>query len=397
MKTKIADLVQRSEALLPELIELRRHFHRYPELSFEEKKTSEKIHGMLRDLNVYDIETGVGGYGLIATLKLGEGPVIGVRADVDALPIQEQTGHSWASEIPGVMHACGHDAHMAILLGTAKLLAENVKNPALRGTVKFIFQPAEEKADQYGDTGAVKMLASGKLDCLDRVLALHMCPWLSTGEIQVHDGPSMANNDEFVLTITGSGGHAGYPHQVIDPVWISTFILQAIYSLNGRKVNPLEVGTISVGEIHAGHASNIIPQIVAIRGTIRSYTEEVREKLIQEIEGAARMAHTLGGDYELKIQKGEPALENHPEINNVIKQAAEGLKIIDAPFGMGSEDFSHITAKFPGAMFFLGCKLDEERSLHQPDFDIDEEAMAVGVRIFMTSIHQLLTDKGGVG
>ncbi|UOQ45108.1 amidohydrolase [Halobacillus salinarum] len=390
MTIKVTDLASQVEDLYPKLVELRRHFHSFPELSFSERMTSEKILLELKALDAFEIESGVGGHGIIATLNMGEGPIIGLRADMDALPIQEQSKESFTSRHPGVMHACGHDAHMAILLGTAKLLAEAAHSEFLQGTVKLIFQPAEEDCDEKGDTGAVKMLNSGKLERLDRVLALHMCPWRETGSIQIHDGPSMANNDNFELAINGSGGHAGYPQHVTDPVWISTFILQALYSLNSRKVNPLDVGTLSVGEIHAGHSNNVIPHTVNIKGTMRSYTSEVRELLVQELKQTAQIVTTMGGSFELDIQKGEPALVNHPEINQVIRKAAEGLRIVEEPFGMGSEDFSHMTAKYPGALFFLGCGLDPERSLHHPEFDIDERAMVHGVTIFMKSIQHLL-------
>ncbi|WP_318036165.1 M20 metallopeptidase family protein [Halobacillus amylolyticus] len=286
MTTKTTDLVERSVEILPEIIKWRRHFHQFPELSFQEKATSETIVQILRSFDVYTIETKVGGYGVVATLTSGEErPVIGLRADMDALPIYEQTELSYSSKHPGVMHACGHDAHIAILLGAAKLLAEDAKNGLFKGTVKLIFQPAEENCDVLGETGAMKMLESGALDDVEAVFALHVCPWLKSGEIQVNDGPSMANNDDFHLIIKGNGGHGGYPHHTNDPVWMSTYLLQALYSLNGRRVDPLEVGTISVGQIHAGEANNVIPGLVEIQGTVRSYKNEVRELLIKEIGG----------------------------------------------------------------------------------------------------------------
>ncbi len=394
VKTKKAGLVTRSEALQKQLVNWRRDFHQYPELSFQEKRTSEKVLSVLQNQKAYSIDTGVGGYGIIATLKNGEGPTIGLRADMDALPIGEQSYRPWSSKTPGVMHACGHDAHTAILMGVSLLLAEDAAKDQFKGTVKLIFQPAEESCDENGETGALKMLHSGKLDDLDAVLALHMCPWRQTGEIQYHDGPSMANNDEFHLTIKGNGGHAGYPHHVQDPIWMATYILQALYSCNGRKVDPLEVGTISVGQIHAGEANNVIPHEVEIKGTMRSYTDEVREKLITEIHRIANIVTALGGGHDLRIFKGEPALLNDSSINEIIRKSAGSMKIYNEPFGMGSEDFSHFTRQTPGAMFFLGCALENERKLHRPDFDIDEAAMVDGVRILMESTYRLL-ERGG--
>nr|WP_202412371.1 M20 family metallopeptidase [Halobacillus litoralis] len=385
----------RSDQIFDDLVGWRRDFHRFPELSFQEKRTSEKLEEILESFQEFEIEKNVGGYGIIATVSHGEGPVVGIRADMDALPITETTGVSWASHNPGVMHACGHDAHMAILLGIAKLLAEDAKAGRFQGTVKLIFQPAEESCDEAGETGALKMLASGKFQHMDAILSLHMCPWRKFGEIQWNDGPSMANNDEFHLRIEGSGGHAGYPQHVKDPIWMSTYVLQALYSINGRKVNPMDVGTISVGQVHAGEASNVIPGIVEIQGTLRSYKDDVREMLGNEIRQAAKIVSALGGKYSLRIHHGEPSLINDPRINRIINEAASGLHMHEEPFGMGSEDFSHFTRKIPGAMFFLGCGLKRERSLHQSDFDIDERSMTMGVRVLLESAYLILV-RGGV-
>lgn len=394
MKTEVADLVSRSQQLWGQLVEWRRDFHRYPELSFQEKRTSERIIGKLESLKVFDIRKNVGGYGIVATIRHGEGPTIGLRADMDALPVLEASSVPWTSLNPGVMHACGHDAHMAILLGVAHLLAEDVTSGRMKGTVKLIFQPAEESCDELGETGATKMLNSGHLDDLDHVIALHMCPWRKAGELQWNDGLSMANNDEFHLKIQGSGGHAGYPHHVKDPIWIATYILQSLYSLNGRKVDPLDIGTISVGQIHAGDANNIIPDSVEIKGTMRSYKDKVRELLVKEIHQIAKIVTALGGDYSLQINQGEPALLNDPKVNEIIKEAASGLKLYEGPFGMGSEDFSHFTRQYSGAMFFLGCGLEKEKSLHQSDFDIDERSLPHGVRILLQSAY-LMLKRGG--
>lgn len=395
MKTEKGDLVTRSKQLMNRLVNWRRDFHRFPELSFQEKRTSEKVVKILESFPSFKVEKNVGGYGVIATISHGEGPVVGIRADMDALPIMETNDVPWASQHPGVMHACGHDAHTAILLGIAHLLAEDSKAGRFQGTVKLIFQPAEECCDAFGETGAVKMLNSGKLHALDAVLSLHMCPWRKSGEIQWNDGPSMANNDEFHLEIHGKGGHAGYPQHVKDPIWMATYVLQALYSLNGRKVDPQDVGTISVGQVHAGEANNVIPSIVDVKGTFRSYKDDVRETLCNEINQVANIVTALGGEYFLHIHRGEPSLINDPRINHIIKKAASGLEMYEEPFGMGSEDFSHFTRKVPGAMVFLGCGLEKERSLHQSDFDIDESSLPIGVRVMLESTY-LILERGGI-
>ncbi|WP_226037268.1 M20 metallopeptidase family protein [Aquibacillus saliphilus] len=394
------DTTKRSEFLKSELIDWRRHLHRYPELSFREKKTSDFIKQILEAEQVFDIQTGIAGHGIVATLSSGNGPIIGVRADMDALPIEEQTGMEYSSEHLGVMHACGHDAHMTMLLGAARLLAEDYKLDKINGTIKFIFQPAEEAADQYGLTGAPYMIRSGAINDLEAAIALHVCPWRNTGEILVNKGPSMANIDNFFLTINGTGGHGGYPHQGTDPIWMATYILQGIYSLISRKINPLDVGTISIGEIHAGHTSNVIPESVQIKGTIRSYTTEIREQLIEELQSIAKITETLGGYFTLDIERGEPALYNHPSITDLFKDVAGSLypnmPIYEGPFGMGGEDFGHITNDIPGAMFFLGCALngDTTGSLHTSDFQINEDALPIGVALLTESTHRLLANNG---
>ncbi|OIJ16270.1 peptidase M20 [Anaerobacillus arseniciselenatis] len=390
------DIVSRSELIKQDLIGWRRHLHSQPELSFKEEKTSAYIKEQLLKMGINDLQTDIAGHGIVATLRGMEGPVIGLRSDIDALPIEEKTSATYASQNKGVMHACGHDAHTAMLLGAAKLLKEEQKAGKLRGTVKFIFQPAEENTDEHGLTGAPYLLRSGAIEDVSKALALHVCPWRKTGEIQVHSGPSMANIDNFSLTIKGTGGHGGYPHQGKDPIWLVSFVLQGIYSLISRKVNPLDVGTISVGEIHGGKAANVIPNSVKLSGTMRSYTKEVRSQLIRELHTVASMVETLGGEYELEIEHGEPALYNDPNLTEVIKQSAKSLykniAIYEDPFGMGGEDFGHIAEKIPSSMFFLGCGFEgeNERKLHTDNFEIDEEALPIGVAIFVDCVRRML-------
>lgn len=390
------ELTKRAEFIKAQLIDWRRHLHRFPELSFEERKTSEFILSVLEKEEVFDIQTGVAGYGIVATLSSGKGPVIGVRADMDALPIQENTGVEYASEHPGVMHACGHDAHITMALGVAKLLAEDYRQGKINGTVKLIFQPAEESTDEHGLTGAPYMLRSGAINDLDAAIALHVCPWRNTGELQINKGPSMANIDNFELEIIGTGGHGGYPHQSTDPIWITSYVLQGLYSVISRKINPLDVGTISVGEIQAGHTANVIPKSVIVRGTMRSYTNEIREKLRQELESIAKITESMGGEYKLNFEYGEPALDNDAAITDIFREVATSLypnmPIYEEPFGMGGEDFGHITKQIPGAMFFLGCALngDTTGSLHTSNFQINEDALPIGVSLLTASTHRLL-------
>ena len=232
--------VKGAESLFEQLQYWRRYIHAHPELSFEESETAKFIVKELECIDNITIEQGVGGHGVIATLTSGEGPVIAIRADMDALPIQEENVHDFVSKHDGVMHACGHDAHTAMLLGAAHLLSEQVKQGQLQGTVKFIFQPAEESTDDRGMSGAPYMIRDGVLEDVEKVIALHCCPWHPVGVIQMNHGFSMANVDVFQATIKGSGGHGGYPHLASDPLWMLSNILPTFYGLTGRRVSPLD-------------------------------------------------------------------------------------------------------------------------------------------------------------
>jgi len=393
-------IVQEAEMLKNELVDIRRTIHRNPELSFQEFQTKELVMNELKKIpgmqigQSENLETAV-----IATISNGEGPCIAVRADMDALPILEEADHDYSSRVNGVMHACGHDAHTAIGLGVAKLIGKQMCAGLICGTVKFIFQPAEEAADSTGKTGAAYLVEEGIVADVDAVVALHMCPEQEVGNILIHDGYSMANVDVFEATISGTGGHGAYPHLGTDPVWMLGPVMQAIHGVVARQISPLEPAVISIGEIRAGSASNIIPSEVYLQGTLRSYDPKVREALIEKLHKAISIAETLGGEYTFQATKGEPALYNDKTINQILKQSVKtlypGMNIIDEPFGLGGEDFSHMTSKVPGAMFFLGCALADhvKRELHTPIFDIDESCLPIGVAIISQTVYTLLTGK----
>lgn len=396
MATQMKNLAAEAEEIKQQLIDWRRHIHQYPELSFEEYHTAHFVAETLRSFKGIAVQTNIAKTGVIATLTKGTGKTIAIRADMDALPIEEKTGHSFQSEKEGVMHACGHDAHTAILLGAAKLLSQKAEIGSFEGTIKFIFQPAEEKTDEEGLSGAPRMMEEGILDEVDAALALHMCPWHSVGTIQVNDGYSMANVDVFHGTIKGTGGHGGYPHLGTDPVWMLGSVLQNFYSISARRVSALETAVASIGEIHTGTASNIIPEEVAVTGTLRSYSPEARDRLAAEIKKAFKVVEPLGGSYTFAVERGEPALNNHATINEVIKQTARELypaiAIDEQPFGLGGEDFGYMTREIPGAMFFLGCALPDgiNRDLHTNIFDIDERCLPIGTAILSEAALKLL-------
>jgi amidohydrolase len=381
-------ICSRAHQLADQTISWRRTLHQHPELSFQEYQTSRFIENELKKIPGIKIETGVGTEtAVVAALSSGDGPTVAIRADIDALPIVEETTHAFSSRTNGVMHACGHDAHTAILLTAARLLGEVLEKGKLNGTVKFIFQPAEEAADQAGKTGAPYLVEAGVLDDAECVLALHVSPEHQVGEILIHDGYSMANVDVFEATIHGTGGHGAYPHLGSDPIWMLGPVLQAVHGIVARMTSPLEPAVISIGEVRAGTASNVIPQEVYVQGTMRSYSPHVRELLEEKLRKAFSIVESFDGSYSLSVCKGEPALYNDPTVNKAIRQTVNHLypemKQIDLPFGLGGEDFSHMALKIPGAMFFLGCALDDgkKRDLHTPVFDLDERCLPVGASI----------------
>jgi amidohydrolase len=397
-------IVENANNLFDQLSEWRRTFHQHPELSFQEFGTSKFVAETLRAIDGMQVETGIGvETSVIGTLSNGEGPTIAIRADIDALPITEENNHGFASKNHGVMHACGHDAHTAIGLGAAKLLAEQFKNGELKGTVKFIFQPAEESTDEKGLSGSPYMVQAGAYDNVDAAIALHMCPWLPVGEVQVNDGYSMANVDVFEAKIFGTGGHGAYPELGTDPIWMLGPVMQALHGIVSRRVSALDAAVVSIGQVHAGTASNIIPTEVLIEGTLRSYAPEVRDLLSYELEKAFSIVEHLGGKYSFEVQRGEPALNNHSVVNQWIEKTIEDLypfmKITRKPFGLGGEDFGYVTQKLPGSMFFLGCALPDgiQRDLHTPVFDIDERCLPIGAAIFAETACKFLKGEVSLG
>ena len=391
------NILSKVQNLTDEMIRWRRHIHANPELSFAEYETSQFVYETLLNIEGMKVEKGVGvETAVIGTLSRGEGPTIAIRADMDALPIIEETSHSFPSKNIGVMHACGHDAHTSIGLAVATIIGELWKETDIQGTVKFIFQPAEENTDEFGKTGSPYLIEAGALDNVDCILALHMDPEHEVGTVRIHDGYSMANVDVFQGKIFGTGGHGAYPHLGTDPIWMLGPVIQAIHGIVARNISPLDAAVISVGEIKAGSASNVIPTEVFLQGTLRSYKPSVRKELEQRLENAFSIVKAFGGQYELNITHGEPALFNNPEVNKVLKEVVSELypsmEIMDMPFGLGGEDFSHMTYRVPGSMFFLGCAYPDgiKRDLHTPIFDIDESCLPIGTAILTQTILSFL-------
>jgi amidohydrolase len=382
-------MLDRANALQKQLSAWRRQIHQNPELGFREERTASLAAAVLGSLG-YRVRTGVGRTGVVG--ERGEGhPVIAIRADMDALPIQEENEVPYASCVPGVMHACGHDAHTAILMGVATLLAAET----FPGTVRLLFQPAEEVSDAEGFSGAPRMVQDGAMDGVDAVLALHVYPGSPVGEVDVNAGPASAGVDTFWATISGQGVHGAYPHKGIDPIHITAHVILALHAIISRRVSPLDAGVISLGSVHAGRAANVIPEKVEISGTIRYLEPGVQQVLHTEIERALGVARALGGDYALKLEMGDPPMVNDPAVVEVIRQVAtdlvgEGnLKVREQT--MGAEDFGRFSSLAPGAMFGLGAKIEgSERRGHSPTFDLDEGCLPVGAAVLAETALRLL-------
>lgn len=380
-------MLDKALALAPELIRLRRDIHQHPELSFQEFRTSALVADMLREIGVRTT-TNVGRTGVIGEIGSGTGPTIAIRADMDALPIHEKNRQApYCSENDGVMHACGHDAHTAILLGAANLLQQSFRQEKWQGNVRLLFQPSEEAFDAQGVSGATAMISDKALEGVDAVIALHVFSTVPSGLAVFQDGYSMAAVDSFEGWIRGDGGHGAYPHTGSDPIFMLGQVLNNLYSIPSRWIDPLKPSVVSVGEVRGGSAPNVIPNEVYIQGTIRSFEEPVRQKLAAEVERAFKVTELLNGRYDLTIHRGYPALYNAPQVNSWLREVAREVvgeaAMHEAHFGMGGEDFAYMAQQCPGAMFILGAAQPDgiARPHHTDGFDIDENVMPKGTAV----------------
>ena len=393
----MTEMLERARLLADELVRLRRQIHRHPELGFREFETSALVEETLAEIGGIDVKTGVGRTGVVGQLGNGEGPTIAIRADMDALPIKEQNQTDYCSQTNGVMHACGHDAHTAMLLGAAHLLRQSFLEGGWQGNVRFLFQPSEEMFDEDGISGATAMIQDGALQDVDAVIALHVDSTAPAGTCQFDDGYSHAAVDSFEAWIYGSGGHGAYPHRGSDPLFMLGPILTALYAIPSRRINPLHPCVVSLGRIQGGSASNVIPSEVYLQGTIRSYKQEVRKQLWAEVERALALSEVLGGSYRFELQKGYPAAFNHAHVNDWMRDVVRELggedKVVEVDFGMGAEDFAYMMQLAPGAMFMLGAATGDDvwRGHHTPVFDIDESVLPLGAAILAETARRFVT------
>jgi amidohydrolase len=366
-----------------EMIELRRDFHQYPELSFKEEQTSKKVAEYLRACGL-KVREQVNGYGVTADLMVDEaGPMIAFRADMDALPIQEETGLPFASKIPGVMHACGHDGHTAILLGVAKLLS--FQRERLKGNVRFIFQPAEE----INPGGAKGMIQEGVLEGVEAIFGLHLWSELPSGTFRTCYGPMMAAADRFIIEIEGQGGHGGMPHKTIDSIVLASHLVMASQQIISRQIDPLEAGVITFGKFSSGTAFNIIANKAVLEGTVRSFLPEIRETLHKKLkELTTGFANIYGAKIHLDYQYGYPPVENHKnEVDFILETAAKVFGRNNTGImkpNMAGEDFSYYLKEIPGAFCFVGAQVPNKPVYphHHPRFQIDESVLPKAAQWF---------------
>jgi amidohydrolase len=303
---------------------------------------------------------------------------------MDALPITERTGLPFASEVPGMMHACGHDAHTAALLGAAVLLKEMPLPP---GTVRLLFQPAEETADDYGKSGAERMVEAGAMIDVDAVFAVHNVVDQPPGTILVSPGPILAATDAFELVIHGRASHGAYPHRGVDAIVLAAQVINAIQSIVARRIDPMEAGVVTVGTVSGGRKANIIADRVELTGTLRSFDAGVRQQILKGLEEACGLAKWQGGDYELALRKGHPATVNDPELTELVRGVALGFgfQVGEEKPSPVSEDFSIFSSLAPGVYFLAGAALDDGRPMrhaHNAEFDLDESFLPIGAAMF---------------
>jgi amidohydrolase len=385
MARAISDDVLR---LHEDLLSLRRDIHRHPELAYAEHRTAATVARYLEGSGLH-VRTGVGGTGVVATAA-GQGPrTVMLRVDMDGLPLQEQGTAPYASQVPGAMHACGHDGHVAMGAVAARVLAAR----RLPGTVKVLFQPAEE-----GEGGAQAVMADGVLDGVDVTLGVHLWNELPVGTLGVKEGHLMAAVDRLRIVIHGRGGHGGKPHRAADPVVAAAHVITALQTVVSREVSPVQAAVVTIGSIHGGKAFNVIPDEVVLTGTLRTFDPALRRSLPERLSRiAGGVAEGLQCRAEVDVREGNPAVVNHPDIAALARRAAarvvgDDLVVVPEPT-MGGEDMAVYFEKTPGCFVFVGSSNPArgfDQPHHSPTFDFDEDALAVGCEFLVQAAAEAL-------
>lgn len=388
MKTRIHELVRDQSDFV---ISLRRHFRTFPEIGGQEYATQKKIMAELESLGL--TPRPAAGTGVIAEIK-GDRPgkTIAIRADIDALPIQDEVMQPYRSQNEGRCHACGHDGHTAVLLGIGKIFTEIKAN--LSGTIRLLFQPSEER----NPGGALAMIADGALEGVDAVIGAHLWQPLEVGTMGLTYGPMMASPDEFTITIKGFGGHGSMPHQTVDPLYVGAQIVLALKTITGNNVSANELAVLSLGSFRAGDIFNVIPDTAVLQGTVRSFSQSTRETIFASV---ARICDGLcaaaGATHELDILYGFPPVVNDSNVAKIVAQSGEAILGKPAVFelspSMVGEDFSYYQQQVPGCFMFIGIGNKDKGIVyphHHPKFDMDEQALSYGVEIMVRSALTLL-------
>jgi len=385
-------LLEKAEALHPQAVEWRRHMHRHPELSFSETRTAQYIEDVLKGFNGLIVTRPTASSVMARLVGNRPGRTLAIRADIDALPIEEDTGLPFASEASGVMHACGHDGHTATVLGVARILSEHADE--LEGEVRFLFQHAEE----LPPGGADEMIAAGVMDGVDLVIGAHLQSPVEVGRVGVVAGPMLASPDTFTITINGRGGHAAEPHKTVDAIAIGAQVVTNLQHIASRATDPMKPLVVSVTQFIGGHAHNVIPGSVQLCGTVRCMDPELREeapRLMERIVAGVTQAH--GGSYELQYHYGYRPLINDKEVTAIVANAIVELFGPDALYeiqpSMSADDFSAFLSRAPGTYFNVGAGNKEQGIVyphHHPKFDIDERSLLIGMKVFLASALKLL-------
>lgn len=393
--TTPAQLLDRARALAPTLVATRRDLHRHPELGFQEFRTAEIVAKRLGSLGL-DVRTGVGRTGVVADIVGRPGPTVAVRADMDALPIEQDSGADpdYRSTVPGVMHACGHDAHTSGLLGTAELLVGIRDAGELKGTVRLLFQPCEETVDDEGLSGASRMIDDGALEGVQAVTGLHVGSNLPSGIALIAPGPIMGGGEELLMDVRGRAAHAAFPHEGVDAVVLAAQGVVAAQQAVSRRIPPTSAGVVTFGRIEGGRAPNVLADHVRLHGTLRYFEEPVRDALRGAVRDAFAGAAAPGGSAELTIRPGYPPVVNDSPATNAVTLGLTEQFGRDAvqpmPPVLASEDFAFFARTVPGVFFWLGAALAEPRQHHHPRFDIDESVLPIGAAALARAALSLL-------
>jgi amidohydrolase len=379
-------------ALQADMIALRRDLHQHPELAYAETRTAARVAAILEQAGL-DVRTGVGGTGVLASTRGQAGPAVLLRADMDGLPIQEDSKSPYASQVPGQMHACGHDGHVAMAVTAARALAGR----RLGGAVRVLFQPAEE-----GEGGAQAVIRDGGLEGIDVVMGVHLWNELPVGTIGVKSGPLMAAVDRLRIVIHGRGGHGGKPHRAADPIVAAAQVVMALQTIVAREVAPVEPAVVTIGAVHGGKAFNVIPDEVVLTGTIRTFDAALRRSMPERI---ARVAGGVAGALqcraEVEVRDGNPPVLNDARVAEIARRAAERVvgaeKVVSPQPTMGGEDMAVYFEKVPGCFVFVGSA-NEAKGLsqdhHSPRFDFDEDALAIGCEFLVAAAEEAIQERG---